>query len=332
MRGASPEPDTDTDTPRDARAAPGTARPHRRVRHVGVSLPGRRPGRHPYLSVEVVQPDIRVATPYGPSPVVPPLPVDRPPHGPSTDYLYVWMHGLDPENRSEAPGTGARASERVFDVLHRAGVRRVIVDNSTGGVAEDLRPWDLAVVGDVLDLSGVVPRPVAPGAHPVPRAALPPARPATWREPRSAACRAWRPWPGPGDAPRVKSRRALRPHAGPLVRDADRGPPLPAARARSGGQDRRSRVPPGPHVRHVPRDHLDRRQPGGGARGVRARRPPGDLPSLRARAMARLVIEALAEAASEDGTAKCHCGDDRTGSLLREFAPHARYGGDRRHG
>jgi len=41
---------------------------------------------------------------------------------------------------------------------------------------------------------------------------------------------------------------------------------------------------------------------------------------------------ALAEAAAEpEGTASCHCAD-RSGSLFREFAPNARYGGDRRHG
>jgi hypothetical protein len=50
-------------------------------------------------------------------------------------------------------------------------------------------------------------------------------------------------------------------------------------------------------------------------------------------AMARMVIEALAEAAAEPNAApECHCGDDRTGSFFREFSPHARYGGDRRHG
>ena len=241
------------------------------------------------------------------------------------------MHGLDPENRSEGPGTGARASERVFDVLHRAGVRRVIVDNSTGGVAEDLRPWDLAVVGDVLDLSGVVPQPVAPGlirfreplCHRLSgnldggRAALP-AAPGNH---------------GPGGRdPPGQERRALRPHAGPLVRDAHRGPPLPEARARSGGQDRGSRVPPGPHVRHVPRDHLDRGQPGGGARGVRARRPPGDLPSLRARDGPPRDRGPRRSRVGGRAPRSVTAVDDRTGSLLREFAPHARYGGDRRHG
>ena len=111
----------------------------------------------------MVQPDVQVATPYGPSPPFRLCRLTDRRTGRSTDYLYVWMHGIDPENRSDAPGNSARASERVFDVLQRAGVRRVIVDNSTGGVAEDLNPWDLAVVGDVLDLSGVVPRPVSPG-------------------------------------------------------------------------------------------------------------------------------------------------------------------------
>ena len=150
---------------------------------------------HPHLSVEVVQPDIQVATPYGPSPSFRLCRLRRP-HAPVDGLLYVWMHGLDPENRSDAPGTGARASERVFDVLQRAGVRRVIVDNSTGGVAEDLRPWDLAVVGDVLDLSAVVPRPVPSGLIRF-REALCPGSAATWRGPRSVACRAWRRRLGP---------------------------------------------------------------------------------------------------------------------------------------
>jgi purine nucleoside phosphorylase len=39
----------------------------------------------------------------------------------------------------------------------------VLVDNSTGAVAEDLGPWDLVDVGDVVDLSGAVPRPLGTG-------------------------------------------------------------------------------------------------------------------------------------------------------------------------
>ena len=66
--------------------------------------------RHPYLSVEVKTPDIRVATPYGPSPSFRLCRLTDRRTGRATDYLYVWMHGLDPENRSEGPGTGARAS------------------------------------------------------------------------------------------------------------------------------------------------------------------------------------------------------------------------------
>ena len=230
---------------------------------------------HPHLAVEVV----RAAHP-GRDPVS----ARRPPFrlcrltdrrtGRSTDYLYVWMHGIDPENRSDAPGNSARASERVFDVLQRAGVRRVIVDNSTGGVAEDLSPWDLAVVGDVLDLSGVVPRPVVPGAHPVPRPPVPPARPAPRRRRRARRSRARRRGRALASSPKVKRGGSLRPHPRPLVRDADGGPPLPPARPRPRGQDGRPRVPPGPHVRHVSRHPVDRGEPGRGAGRVRARRPP----------------------------------------------------------
>ena len=55
---------------------------------------------HPHLSVEVVQADIRVATPYGPSPSFRLCRLTDGRTRRSTDYLYVWMHGIDPENRS----------------------------------------------------------------------------------------------------------------------------------------------------------------------------------------------------------------------------------------
>ncbi len=118
---------------------------------------------HPYLSVKVVEPDVQVATPYGPSPSFRLCRLTDHRSGEERDYLYVWMHGIDPANPVDARDRSVRASERVFDVLARAGVRHVFVDNSTGAVAEDLAPWDLVEVADVIDLSGAVPRPVAPG-------------------------------------------------------------------------------------------------------------------------------------------------------------------------
>jgi 5'-methylthioadenosine phosphorylase len=286
---------------------------------------------HPHLGVEVVQPEIRVATPYGPSPAfrlcrVIDRRADR-----STDYLYVWMHGIDPESRSDAPGNSVRASERVFDVLARAGVRRVIVDNSTGGVAEDVRPWDLAVVGDVLDLSGVVPRPVAPGL--------------------------------------VRFREPLCPRLGrDLLGAAHRGLPRLAAQAGNGASPRIKPSAlyvhtPGPWFETPMEDRLYRRlglDLVGKTAGpeLRLARMYGmclgilsivvnpaeglgefedtDLRAIYRRCgptMARIVIEALAEAAAEpDGAGSCHCTDERSGSLFGEFAPHARYGGDPRHG
>ena len=98
--------------------------------------------------------------------------------GAERDYLYVWMHGIDP---SGAGQPSAVATERVFDVLHRCGVRQVIVDNSTGGVAEGLSPWDLVIVDDLIDLSGVVPRPVPPRIARFGRAVLPGALRRRWR-------------------------------------------------------------------------------------------------------------------------------------------------------
>jgi hypothetical protein len=62
----------------------------------------------------------------------------------------------------------------------------------------------------------------------------------------------------------------------------------------------------------------------------------GDLRAIYRRCgptMARIVIEALAEAATESDRAQaCRCADERIGSLFRDFAPHARYGGNRHHG
>ena len=286
---------------------------------------------HPHLTVQVVQPHIQVATPYGPSPPfrlsrLTDRRTDR-----STDYLYVWMHGIDPENRSDAPGNSARASERVFDVLQRAGVRRVLIDNSTGGVAEDLNPWDLAVVGDVLDLSGVVPRPVSPGL--------------------------------------IRFRDPLCPRLGRhLEAAADRGVARLAAEAGAGMKPRVKRDAlyvhtPGPWFETPTEDRLYRRlgldlvgKTAGpefrlarmygmclGILSIVVNPAEGlgafehaDLRSIYRRcgpAIAQMVIETLADAAAEpDQAAACHCNDDRSGSLFREFAPHARYGGLGSHG
>jgi purine nucleoside phosphorylase len=286
---------------------------------------------HPHLTVQVVQPHIQVATPYGPSP---PFRLSRLTDrrtGRSTDYLYVWMHGIDPENRADAPGNSARASERVFDVLQRAGVRRVLIDNSTGGVAEDLSPWDLAVVGDVLDLSGVVPRPVSPGL--------------------------------------IRFRDPLCPRLGRhLEAAAERGVTRLAAQAGAGVKPKVKRDAlyvhtPGPWFETPTEDRLYRRlcldlvgKTAGpefrlarmygmclGILSIVVNPAEGlgefehaDLRSIYRRcgpAMAQMVIEALADSAAEpDQAAACHCNDDRSGSLFREFAPHARYGGLGSHG
>ena len=95
---------------------------------------------HPSLSVRVVEPDLRFATPFGPSPSFRLCRLSDRRTGRGRDYLYVWMHGIETASRSDAPGRSALASERVFDVLARAGARRVFVDNSTGGVARTCRP------------------------------------------------------------------------------------------------------------------------------------------------------------------------------------------------
>ena len=321
--------------PRTPRVIPEP--PQARLAHIGGSgtwafpYPDGALDGHPYLSVDVAQPHVQVATPYGPSPSFRLCRLTDRRTGRSTDYLYVWMHGIDPESRSDAPGMSAKASERVFDVLHRAGVRRVIVDNSTGAVAEDLRPWDLAVVGDVLDLSGAVPRPVTPGLI-------------RFRDPL---------------CPRLE-------HT--LEAAAERGVPRLAALAGAGFKPRVKRGAlyvhtPGPWFETPTEDRLYRRlgldlvgKTAGpefrlarlygmclGILSIVVNPAEGlgefehaDLRAIYRRcgpAMARMVIESLAEAAAEpDSAAGCHCGDDRSSSLFREFSPHARYGGDRRDG
>jgi purine nucleoside phosphorylase len=228
-------------------------------------------------------------------------------------------------------GDRVRASERVFDVLGRAGVRRVIVDNSTGGVAEERRPWDLAVVGDVLDLSGVVLRPVSAGL--------------------------------------IRFREPLCPRLGrDLERAAQRGLPGLAAHARAGVSPK---LKPGALYVHTPgpwfetptEDRLYRRlgldlvgktagpefrlaRMNGMCLGILSivvnpaeglgEFEDSDLRAIYGRCgptMARIVIEALADAAAVTvGSARCPCADERRGSLFTDYAPHARYGLDRRRG
>ncbi len=161
-------------------------------------------GGHPNLSVDVIDPDIQTDTPFGPSPSFRLCRVTDRRSDAARDYLYVWMHGIDPASRADAPDESARATERVFDVLARAGVRQVFVDNSTGGVAADLSPWDLVVVKDVIDLSGSIPRPIARGlirfrdpVCPRLRSALAAAIEAGWAQYTAAA--------GGSAAPRVKT-------------------------------------------------------------------------------------------------------------------------------
>jgi purine nucleoside phosphorylase len=126
----------------------------------GFPYPDSALNEHPYLAVRVIEPEIQTETPYGPSPSFRRCRVTDRRSGAERDFLYVWMHGIDPGRMAGEPS--ARASERVFDVLHRCGVRQVLIDNSTGGVSESAAPWDLVIVKDLIDLSGVVPRPVPP--------------------------------------------------------------------------------------------------------------------------------------------------------------------------
>lgn len=118
---------------------------------------------HPHLSVAVVEPEIRLDTPFGPSPAFRLCRLTDRRSGSTRDFLYVWMHGFDPANPLPPDASSAVASERVFHALAQAGVRQVFADNSTGSIADGLRAWDLVGIDQVVDLSGVIPRPVPRG-------------------------------------------------------------------------------------------------------------------------------------------------------------------------
>ena len=282
---------------------------------------------HPYLSVRVLEPDIRVATPFGPSPSFRRCRLTDSRSGRERDYLYVWMHGIDPDNRSDAPGRSALASERVFDVLARAGVRAVVVDNSAGGVAEDLSPWDLVVVKDVVDLSGAVPRPVAPGLirfrDPLcPRlaAGLFAATEAHWSQYADLAG-------GPGATPRVKDGGIYVHSPGPWFET-----PTEDHVYRRLGFDIVGKTA-GPEFRLA---RMYRMCLGILSIVVNPAEGLGEFEHADLRAIyrrcgpivARMVIEAIANAQPGPGPDNpCHCADSGGLSLFQEFAPHARYQG-----
>jgi purine nucleoside phosphorylase len=288
---------------------------------------------HPHLSVKVVEPDIQVATPFGPSPSLRLCRLTDRRTGEERDYLYVWMHGIDPANPVDAPERSVRASERVFDVLARAGVGTVFVDNSVGAVAETLGPWDLVEVADVLDLSGAVPRPVAPGL-------------VRFRD---------------GVCPR------LRRH---LVAAVEANLDAYGALARAAGAPRSPRLErdgiyvhtPGPWFETPVEDRAYRRlgfHAVGKTAGpeLRLARAYGmclailsivvnpaeglgdfevaDLRAIYRRcgpAIARIVIDALAAAAPAAAAGSGHCTGERGTSLFGEFARFARHGGGESHG
>ncbi len=278
---------------------------------------------HPRLSVEVVDGAIEVATPYGPSPPFRLCRLHDREAGRATEYLYVWMHGIDPANRSDAPADSGRASERVFDVLARAGVRRVIVDNSTGGIAPELAPWDLAVVGDVVDLSGSLPRPAPSGLVRF-RAPL---CPVLARHLEAAAHQALprvAELAGPGAAPKVKPGAVYVHSPGPWFET-----PAEDRLYRRLGLDVVGKTA-GPEFRLARTYGMCLGivslvvNPAEGLGDFEV----ADLRDIYRRCgptIARVVLEALAAAAAEPAARACECGGPRPPSLFEEFARHARY-------
>ena len=282
---------------------------------------------HAGLAVEVREADLQEETAFGPSPAFRLCRVTDRRTGVATEFLYVWMHGLDPATPVDAPDASVRASERVFEVLARAGVRQVFVDNSTGALAEDLAPWDLVDVADVVDLSGAVPRPVAPGLT-------------RFRD---------------GTCPRLRARLAAaveanRRHYSETARAG--GAPRPP-RLRTGGVYVHT---PGPWF-ETPAEDRAYRQLGfdvvGKTAGPEFRlarmyrmclavlsivvNPAeglgefevADLGAIYRRcgpAVARIVIEAIAASAADEGG--CRCRQPAGGSLFAEFARFARHQGE----
>jgi purine nucleoside phosphorylase len=237
------------------------------------------------------------------------------------------MHGIDPADRSDAPSFSVRASERVFDVLARAGVRSVFVDNSTGGLAGDLAPWDLVTVGDVVDQSGTVPRPVPPGLirfrDPLcPRLRSDLAAASGDLEAYAALARA----AGTARAPRLKRDGVYVHSFGPWFET-----PTEDRTYRRLGFDIVGKTG-GPEFRLA-------RMYGmclgmlsivvNPAEGLGAFEH-GDLRAIYQRcgpSVARIVIEAIARSADDDAENRsCHCGA-RGASLFAEFARFARYEG-----
>lgn len=275
---------------------------------------------HPYLSVSVVEPDIRVDTPFGPSPSFRLCRLTDRRTGDERDYLYVWMHGIEPERRIDAPETSEHASERVFDVLVRAGVRRVVVDNSTGGIAEDLAPWDLVLIKDVIDLSGVVPRPIA--THLVRfRDGLCPALTERLAASVEANRAGFAALAGRADAPKLKQDGIYVHSFGPWFES-----PTEDLIYRRLGFDVVGKTA-GPEYR------LARMR--GMCLGILSivvnpaeglgTFEHGDLHAIYQRCgptMARFVIEAIANADAADG---CRCGETSELSIRQEFARYARY-------
>jgi len=283
---------------------------------------------HPYLSVAVVDPDVRGDTPYGPAPPFRLCRLTDRRRGTERDYLYVWMHGIDPIRQFDAPGRSLAASERVFHVLAEAGVERVLVDNSTGAVAPDLAPWDLVLLGDVIDLSGSVPESIPPGLIrfrdglcPALGRALAASVEANWAHYTRTA--------GAGMSPKLK-RNGIYVHTpGPWFET-----PAEDRVYRRLGFDVVGKTA-GPEFRLA---RLRRMCLGILSIVVNPAEGLGefehtDLQAIYRRcgpAMGRLVIEAIANADGQTGGGDdpCRCRDVSTMSLFGEFGRFARYGGE----
>lgn len=278
---------------------------------------------HPYLSVSVVEPHIQVDTPFGPSPSFRLCRLTDRRSGSQRDYLYVWMHGIDPATRVDSGQASAQPSELVFDVLSRAGVRRVFVDNSTGGIAEDLSPWDLVIVKDVIDLSGVIPRPVGKGLIRFNDPFCPPLM-----ERLAASVEAnrdvYRSVAGEGVSPKLKKGGIYVHSPGPWFEG-----PTEDLNYRRMGIDIVGKTG-GPEYRLARMRHMCLAMLSivvNPAEGL-GEFEHEDLQAIYCRCgpvMARMVIEAIANA---DPTDPCHCADESGISSFQEFSRFARYGGE----
>ena len=97
---------------------------------------------HDFDGVEVIADNIEFETPFGPTAPFTHASVD------GNEFLFVPFHGITPEIGNTAPDS---ASERVFYVLMRAGVRKILGSALCGSTNRLLDPGDVIIPDGFVD-------------------------------------------------------------------------------------------------------------------------------------------------------------------------------------